>query len=67
MHSLSATLLHFLFGGQIAAVKHQNWFDVEAQQHVHKLHAVPHIPEDGERQNQYQLCVVFSALRSSLL
>lgn len=52
IYSLSTALLHFLFGRQIAAVKHQDWFDVVAQQHVHKLHAVPYIP--ANRKTRYQ-------------
>lgn len=48
IYSLSTAFLHFLFGGQIAAIKHQDWFNVEAQEHVHKLHAVPHIPANGK-------------------
>lgn len=54
-YSLSAAFLHFLFRGQVAAIKHQDGFDVEAQQHVHKLHAVPHVPANGriERKSQW--------------
>lgn len=42
-YSLSASLFHFLFRRQIASIKHQDGFNWEIQQHIHKLHAVPHI------------------------
>lgn len=48
-YSQSASLFHLLFWRQIASIKHQNGFDPKGQQHVHKLHAVPHIPRIGQK------------------